>query len=164
MNGVEEQLICAASAHGDEQRTSIILRLFAVITICALCHGAGSSVLREWRWRRRWGWGGREVRATYDAQLDTRVDKQRETDGVLSAAQEPLRPVDQIECPHARNYMNARTLRKKIFERKRVIRTYVLYARWRGCLYRRPSKVLLCPTASQAPTSPSALPLHRCQS
>jgi hypothetical protein len=63
-------------AHGDEQRTSLVL---------------------GWRWR----WGGREVRAAYDAQLDARVDEQRETNGVLSAAQEALRPIDRIERPHA---------------------------------------------------------------
>jgi hypothetical protein len=41
-----------------------------------------------------------EVGAAYDAQLDAGVDEQRETDGVLPATKEPLRPVDRVERPH----------------------------------------------------------------
>ena len=82
---VERELVRALPADGDEQRASILC--FGVFRI--------GGALKGWRW----GWMGREVRTAYDAQLDARIDEQRETNGVLSAAQEPLRPIDRIQRP-----------------------------------------------------------------
>ena len=84
---VERELVRALPADGDEQRASILC--FGVFSI------GGIGALKGWRW----GWVGREVRTAYDAQLDARIDEERETNGVLSAAQEPLRPIDRIQRP-----------------------------------------------------------------
>jgi hypothetical protein len=42
-----------------------------------------------------------EVRAAHDAELDVAILDERETDGVLLAAEEALGTVDRIEGPHA---------------------------------------------------------------
>ena len=86
----------AVSAHGDEQRACVSGIRAGVVWV----GGRAACVCGWWRWCR----GRGEVWAAYDAELNARVDEQREADGVLPAAQEPLRPVDRIERPHAYNH------------------------------------------------------------
>jgi len=79
---MERELVRALPADGDEQRASI-----------------GGGGLRGWGWGWIAGRRRRQVRTADDAQLDARIDEQSETNGILSTAQEPLRPIDRIKRP-----------------------------------------------------------------